>query len=79
MTTYVSILAEIPETLHHSLKHYLEAHPTWDQDRVFAAALSLFLLQNEGSATSEASQTYRACARVYLEALFQGSENGIAQ
>lgn len=71
MKAEVSILAEIPEELHKSLKNYLETHPTWDQDRVFAAALSLFLLQNSGGENSEASQNYRACARVYLETLFQ--------
>jgi hypothetical protein len=71
MNATVSILAEIPEDLHESLKRYLENHPTWDQDRVFAAALSLFLLQNGNGRTPEASQTYRACARVYLESLFQ--------
>jgi hypothetical protein len=49
----------------------LETHPSWDQDRVFAAALSLFLLQNGNGKTLEASQSYRACARVYLESLFQ--------
>ncbi|MGL5196796.1 MAG: DUF2811 domain-containing protein, partial [Chroococcales cyanobacterium] len=46
MNANVSILAEIPEELHQSLKGYLDSHPDWDQDRVFAAALSLFLLQN---------------------------------
>lgn len=71
MNTSVSILAEIPEELHESLTNYLESHPTWDQDRVIAAALSLFLLQNEGNQTHQFSQSYRACARVYLETLFQ--------
>lgn len=72
MSTAVSILAEIPEEIHLSLKNYLESHPNWDQDRVFAAALSLFLLQNNGGQiNSDASQNYRACARVYLETLFQ--------
>ncbi|MGB3694691.1 MAG: DUF2811 domain-containing protein [Spirulinaceae cyanobacterium] len=71
MNTTVSILAEIPEELHSSLRNYLENHPTWDQDRVFAAALSLFLLQNSPSKTTPASQSYRACAKVYLETLFQ--------
>uniref|UniRef100_A0ACD5H2B9 DUF2811 domain-containing protein n=1 Tax=Desertifilum tharense IPPAS B-1220 TaxID=1781255 RepID=A0ACD5H2B9_9CYAN len=42
MHTTVSILAEIPEDLHESIKNYLENHPDWDQDRVFSAALSLF-------------------------------------
>ncbi len=73
MNSTVSILAEIPEELHLSLKNYLETHPHWDQDRVFAAALSLFLLQNNNRQTSEASQNYRACARVYLETLFQSN------
>ena len=62
MNATVSILTEIPEELHESLKSYLENHPDWDQDRVFAAALSLFLLQN--------SDGDRCAARVYLETLF---------
>ncbi len=70
MKTPVSILAEIPEELHKSLQNYLDTHPTWDQDRVFAAALSLFLLQNGGQKLG-ASPAYRTCARVYLESLFQ--------
>lgn len=73
MNSTVSILAEIPEELHLSLKNYLETHPHWDQDRVFAAALSLFLLQNNSGQSAEASQNYRACARVYLETLFQSN------
>ena len=71
MNSNVSILAEIPEELHLSLKNYLETHPHWDQDRVFAAALSLFLLQNNNGQSTEDSQNYRACARVYLETLFE--------
>jgi hypothetical protein len=63
MRATVSILAEIPEELHESLKGYLESHPDWDQDRVFSAALSLFLLQN--------SNSDRRAARVYLDALFR--------
>lgn len=66
MSTSVSILAEIPEELHESLANYLETHPSWDQDRVFAAALSLFLLQD-----GDRAKNYRSCARVYLETLFQ--------
>jgi hypothetical protein len=73
MTTPISILAEIPEELHESLKNYLETHPNWDQDRVFAAALSLFLLQNSDIQKQKDAQNYRACARVYLETLFQQS------
>lgn len=68
--TYVSLLAEIPQELHESLKTYLDTHPTWDQDRVFAAALSLFLLQ-DGNQNSFGSPSYRNCSRVYLESVFQ--------
>jgi len=68
--TYVSLLAEIPQELHDSLRTYLDAHPTWDQDRVFAAALSLFLLQ-DGSQNSFSTASYRDCSRVYLESVFQ--------
>lgn len=46
MHTTISILAEIPEDLHEALSGYLDTHTNWDQDRLFAAALSLFLLQN---------------------------------
>lgn len=62
MSNTLSILTEISQELHQSLKSYLESHPDWDQDRVFAAALSLFLLQN--------SEGDRRAARVYLETLF---------
>ena len=62
MKITVSILAEIPEELHESLKGYLESHPAWDQDRVFSAALSLFLLQN--------GDNDRRTSRVYLDTLF---------
>ncbi len=64
MSNTLSILTEIPEELHQSLKSYLENHPDWNQDRVFTAALSLFLLQN--------SDGDRRAARVYLETLFHG-------
>jgi hypothetical protein len=75
MNPTVSIFAEIPETLHDSLKTYLETHPEWDLDRVFCAALSLFLLQNADSGTPEASRSYRQAARVYLETLFQSPQD----
>ena len=64
MQLTVSILAEIPEELHDSLKGFIETHPDWDQDRVYAAALSLFLLQN-GQAQGD-----RTPSRIYLDTLF---------
>lgn len=73
MNTSVSILTEIPETLHESLQGYLETHPDWDQDRVFSAALSLFLLQNGRDNTPEALDSCRQAARLYLETLFQSN------
>jgi len=65
MNLTISILAEIPEDLHETLKGYLESHPDWDQDRVFSAALSLFLIQN--------GECDRRAARVYLNTLFKQS------
>jgi hypothetical protein len=71
MNASVSILAEIPEDLHESLQGYLDNHPDWDQDRVFSAALSLFLLQNNNGVASDAARSYRRTARVYLDTLFK--------
>ncbi len=45
MNAMISILAEIPEDLHETLKGYLESHPDWDQDRVFSSGTSLFLFK----------------------------------
>lgn len=61
----VSILSEIPEELHDTLKVYLARHPDWDQDRVVTAALSLFLLQS--------GESDRRAARIYLDSLFRRS------
>ena len=73
MDTPISILTEIPEELHQSLKNYLDTHPNWDQDRVFAVALSLFLLQNTDKISTRSDRNYQACARVYLETIFEQS------
>ena len=64
MQVTISVLAEIPEELHESLKGFLETHPTWDQDRVYSAALSLFLLQN-GQKEGD-----HPPSRIYLDTLF---------
>jgi hypothetical protein len=68
MNTTVSILAEIPEELYNSLTRYLEAHAEWDQDRLFVAALSLFLVQNGMLQNGECD---RGAAQVYLDSVFQ--------
>jgi hypothetical protein len=74
MNSIVTILADLPESLHTSLVHYLDQHPNWDQDQVLTAALSLFLMQNgecgDSSGLREASRT---AASVYLDTLFKHS------
>ncbi|MGI0487784.1 DUF2811 domain-containing protein [Pantanalinema rosaneae CENA516] len=70
MNSTVSLLVEIPEVLHESIKNYLELRPDWDQDRVFAAALSLFLLQNQMESAPE-KLFHRQASRIYLDALFR--------
>jgi Protein of unknown function (DUF2811) len=62
----ISLFVEIPETLHQSLATFLDHRPEWDQDRVFSAAISLFLLQNR----LPGQGSDRATARIYLDALF---------
>ena len=62
MYRHVSILSEIPEELSQSLSDFLDLHPDWDQDRVFSAAISLFLLQN--------GQKDKATSRIFLDTLF---------
>jgi len=72
MQVTVSVLADIPEELHESLKAFLDTHPTWDQNRIYAAALSLFLLQNgqkEGDGKALLKED-RTPSRIYLDTLF---------
>jgi hypothetical protein len=71
MNTPISIFTEIPEQLHTSLQEYLDAHPNWDQDRVFSVALSLFFLRLESPSQDELSPNYQHCAQLYLESLWQ--------
>jgi Protein of unknown function (DUF2811) len=53
MTPTISLLAELPETLHCALAQYIESHPDWDQDRAITVAISLFL--NQGSSEEASS------------------------
>jgi Protein of unknown function (DUF2811) len=74
MDSPISLLVEIPEALHYSLGSFLESRPDWDQDRVFSAAISLFLLQSRGpdQETDERSSVdHRQTARIYLDTLFR--------
>ena len=61
MDCTISLMTEMPESLHSALKGYLDSHPDWDQDRAITAALSLFLMQNNND---------RTVARTYLDTLF---------
>lgn len=71
MHTTVSLLIEVPEALHEALANYLELRPDWDQDRVFTAALSLFLLQNRGTDSAPDKVHQRQASRIYLDTLFK--------
>jgi predicted dienelactone hydrolase len=72
MDSPISLLVEIPEALHYSLGSFLESRPDWDQDRVFSAAISLFLLQSRTPEQDEArSADHRQTARIYLDTLFR--------
>ena len=42
----VSLMVEIPESLHLSIQDYLNTHELWSQERIMQASLSLFLMQN---------------------------------
>lgn len=53
----VTLLVPIPEELHTEVQEYLDTHPGWDQERLFTAALSLFLMQN-GCRSRVVSQFY---------------------
>jgi hypothetical protein len=55
----ISLLIELPEPLHQALLCQLSKNPEWNQERVIAAALALFLLR-AGSTES---------AQYYLEAM----------
>lgn len=67
MQQSISLSVEIPEELHNSVQQYLETHSTWNQDRLFCAAISLFLMQN--------GVTQRQVSRIYLDSLF-GQQRG---
>ncbi len=58
----VSMRAEVPEPLLQSMQGFIEAHPNWDQYRLFQAALAGFLVQNGVQS--------RAITRCYLANLF---------
>jgi hypothetical protein len=68
----VSLRADVPEALLGSMRDFIDAHPNWDQYRLFQAALAGFLVQN-------GVQT-RAVTRCYVANMFQrGGQGGGAQ
>lgn len=60
---FVSVVNEFPEDLYDAMRHFVSAHPQWDQYRLMHAALAGFLFQH-GCGD-------RAVARHYLDGLFQ--------
>lgn len=64
----VSLLVEVPEELHDSLKAFMALRPDYDQDRAFTAGLALFLLQHRTELGGNGSQ--RQAARSFLNTLF---------
>ena len=58
----VSLQADVPEPLLRSMRSFIEAHPNWDQYRLFQAALAGFLVQN--------GVRNRGVTRCYLANLF---------
>lgn len=70
MEANVSLCVEIPESLHQPFLAFLDDRPDWDQDRTFAAALSLFLLQSR-PVDSERSEQDKEMGRIYLDSLFK--------
>jgi hypothetical protein len=59
MAGTVSMQAEVPEALLQSMQGFIEAHPNWDQYRLFQAALAGFLVQN-GMQNREITHCYLA-------------------
>ncbi|MFN6134291.1 MAG: DUF2811 domain-containing protein [Synechococcaceae cyanobacterium] len=60
----ISLCAEVPEPLLFAMRRFIEAHPNWDQYRLFKAALAGFLVQN--------GVNDRGITRCYLANLFPG-------
>jgi hypothetical protein len=46
----ITTVCEMPEALHKALAKFINSHPDWDQDRVIAVALSIFLQSQEVAA-----------------------------
>ncbi len=46
METRVSLVAEIPDSLHQELQQFLENQTDWDFDQLLTAAIASFLCQN---------------------------------
>ncbi|PZV02429.1 MAG: hypothetical protein DCF32_15010 [Leptolyngbya sp.] len=63
--TKVDLQVELPEDLHDALQTFLDKNPAWSQSRVFAAATSLFLMQNNSGGQN--------IKRLYLDTLFDYS------
>jgi hypothetical protein len=65
MPNAVCLQVEIPEELHNMVQRFLQNHDRWDQDRLFQAALALFLIQH--------GLSDRYTSRLYIDTLFQSA------
>lgn len=54
----ISTVIDIPETLHSAVRKYLDKRPDWNQERVMAAALGMFLIQQSQESNPEVLRTF---------------------
>ncbi len=67
METSVSLVAEIPDSLHKELQEFLDTQTDWDFDQLLTAAISLFLWQNSQKVqrinlTQTGNSKFKLCA-----------------
>ncbi|HHP7232038.1 MAG TPA: DUF2811 domain-containing protein [Xenococcaceae cyanobacterium] len=62
----VTLSIEIDEALYGGIEEFLTANSDWNRDRIILTSLSLFLIQN---ADSISSQTYQVCSKTYLHSV----------
>jgi hypothetical protein len=61
----VSAIADIPEALYEALNQFIEERGDWDRDRLFTAALCMFLIQ-------QGKQNNQTVKTIYMEAYKNG-------
>ena len=64
--TTVALSVELEEEIYDCLQDFLTSNPSWNQQRVMDASMSLFLIQNHSTIKP---QDYRACSQQYLHSI----------